>query len=330
MKKNILLEEEIAKIKKLSGINEAAPGPTQWITKLIAQIANTPLSDDVIREFEPLINSGKIAINKNAKKITSIDWANIADDEVELLFRSSELAAVFKQIIKDNNIATDATAVALYSPRFKKIVNGYKKGKGNPISSGSSSAPGSGTGNVTNSGKQAQTFGSGGSSTLPKNASVDEVMKYIDVDPVFSQVLKTKKGSREMVENWIEVNLGDNVSVEAILEKVEPYFQRLQSSPDAKTVTFSKRVDQVINFLSKGKVAYEGGKGAVYWGLGIGLIGVVAGAWTLKEFGGTLLCRLGWDKTNDWFGCNSGGGDQQSTNNNNDGGVDWSKYKPAN
>jgi hypothetical protein len=150
MKKNILLEEEIEKIKKLSGINEAAPGPTQWITKLIAQIANTPLSDDVIREFEPLINSGKIAINKNAKKITSIDWANIADDEVELLFRSPELANVFKQIIKDNSIATDATAVALYSPRFKKIINGYKKGKGNPIRSGSSSAPGSGTGNVTN------------------------------------------------------------------------------------------------------------------------------------------------------------------------------------
>jgi hypothetical protein len=150
MKKNILLEEEIAKIKKLSGINEAAPGPTQWIAKLIAQIANTPLSDDVIREFEPLINSGKIAVNKNAKKVTKVDWAVLADDEVELLFRSPELANVFKQIIKDNSIATDATAVALYSPRFKKIINGYKKGKGNPIRSGSSSAPGSGTGNVTN------------------------------------------------------------------------------------------------------------------------------------------------------------------------------------
>ena len=47
-------------------------------------------------------------------------------------------------------------------------------------------------------------------------------------------------------------------------------------------------------------------------GLTIGLIGVVVGAWTLKEFGGTLLCRLGWEKTNDWFGCTSGGG---NTNN---------------
>jgi hypothetical protein len=148
MKKNILLEEEIAKIKKLSGINEGATGATQWIAKLIAQIAATPLSDDVIREFEPLINSGKIAVNKNAKKVTKVDWAVLADDEVELLFRSPELANVFKQIIKDNNIATDATAVALYSARFKKIVNGYLKGKKNPIRSGSSPAPGSG--NVTN------------------------------------------------------------------------------------------------------------------------------------------------------------------------------------
>jgi hypothetical protein len=147
MKKNILLEEEIAKIKKLSGINEAT-GPTQWITKLIAQIANTPLSDDVIREFEPLINSGKIAVNKNAKKVTKVDWAVLADDEVELLFRSPELANVFKQIIKDNNIATDATAVALYSPKFKKIITGYKNGKKKPIVSSSSPAPG--PGNVTN------------------------------------------------------------------------------------------------------------------------------------------------------------------------------------
>lgn len=150
MKKNILLEEEIAKIKKLSGINEVAPGPSQWITKLIAQIANTPLSDNVISEFEPLVTNGRIAINKTTKKVTSIDWTNMTDDEVNLLFRSPELAKVFKQIIKDNSIATDATAMALYSPRFKKIINGYKKGKGNPIHSGSSSAPGSTTSNVTN------------------------------------------------------------------------------------------------------------------------------------------------------------------------------------
>ncbi len=151
MKRNILLEEEIVKIKRLSGINEAASGPTQWIAKLIAQIANTPLSDDVIREFEPLVTNGRIAINKSKKTITSIDWANIADDEVELLFRSPEIAAVFKQIIKDNNIATTSTAIALYSPRFKKIVTGYNKGKGKPIVSNSSSTPGS-TSNVPNTG----------------------------------------------------------------------------------------------------------------------------------------------------------------------------------
>ena len=150
MKNNLLLEEEIAKIKKLSGINEATSGPAQWVNKLVAQIANTPLSDDVIREFEPLVNSGKIAINKNAKKVTKIDWAVLADDEVELLFRSPELANVFKQIIKDNNIATTSTAVALYSPRFKKIISGYQKGKGNPIKSSSSPAPGPNTSNVTN------------------------------------------------------------------------------------------------------------------------------------------------------------------------------------
>ena len=44
-KNNLLLEEEIEKIKRLSGLNEAAGGPNQAIARLIATIQSTPLSE---------------------------------------------------------------------------------------------------------------------------------------------------------------------------------------------------------------------------------------------------------------------------------------------
>ena len=143
MKNNLLLEEEIEKIKRLSGLNEAAPGPNQAIAKLITTIQSTPVSDDVIREFEVLANGGKISINKSSKKITSIIWKDLSDDEVKLLFKSQEISDIFKKILNDNNIATDPTAIALYSPNLKKIIKGYEDAKNLPKISGGSSAGGS-------------------------------------------------------------------------------------------------------------------------------------------------------------------------------------------
>ena len=143
MKNNLLLEEEIEKIKRLSGLNEAAGGPNQAIARLIATIQSTPLSDDVIREFEVLANGGKISINKSSKKITSIIWKDLSDDEVKLLFKSQEISDIFKKILNDNNIATDPTAIALYSPNLKKIIKGYEDAKNLPKISGGSSAGGS-------------------------------------------------------------------------------------------------------------------------------------------------------------------------------------------
>ena len=143
MKNNLLLEEEIEKIKRLSGLNEAAGGPNQAIARLIATIQSTPLSDDVIREFEVLANGGKISINKSSKKITSIIWKDLSDDEVKLLFKSQEISDIFKKILNDNNIATDPTAIALYSPNLKKIIKGYEDAKNLPKIGGGSPNPGS-------------------------------------------------------------------------------------------------------------------------------------------------------------------------------------------
>jgi hypothetical protein len=315
MKNN--LNEEISRIKKLLNINE-----------------NT-----LILEANPILNLiRKLAPSLEGKFISSVEAklggkkiAAASEAEIKAAFKSAELAAIRNEIgdaiytaeksaidaifAKYNMSAAGESArayselSALNAGEFagitKELGRSYRAAKG---STGAGAGAGAG-------GKQAVTFGGKGLANLPLKSSVDEVMKHIDVDPVFSAIMKAKKGSRELVENWIEVNLGDNVTPKEILSKVEVYFDRIATSPDAKTVTFSKRIDQVIGLAKKGDEAWEGSKGAVKWGLTIGLIGVVVGAWTLKEFGGTLLCRLGWEKTNDWFGCTSGGG-----NTNNSGG----------
>ena len=329
MKNN--LNEEISRIKKLLNINE-----------------NT-----LILEANPILSIiQKLAPSLERKFITSIEAklggkkiAAASDDEIQKAFKSVELALVRKEIVEtiyvaekqaidaifakyNMSAAGEATKAyselsALKAGEFaaisKDLGRAYRAAKG-------SSGAGAGAGS-----KQAVTFGGGkGLASLPSKASVDDVMKHIDVDPIFSGIMKAKKGSRELVEKWIETNLGDNVTPEAILGKVETYFDRLAQSPDVKTVTFSKRIDQVIGFAKKGGEAWEGSKGSLKWGLTIGLVGVVAGAWTLKDFLGSILCRLGWAKTNDWFGCASSSGSQQNTNTGGNSNVDWNKYKPAN
>ena len=305
------LNEEIVRIKQLLNIIESS----------------------VIEEANPILGVIKrLAPSLERKFITGIETkigkriAQATDAEIETALKSAEMAVIRKEIAQavyaaeknmidgvfakyNMSVASEASAA------YRELqANGLNKGILRDVASEwkAGKTAGAGAGSST-SGKQATTFGGGGGlSTLPARASVDDVMKHIDVDPIFSGIMKAKKGSRELVQNWIEVNLSENVTVDEIMKKVDPYFERLAKSPDPKTVTFSRKVDKVIEIAKKGDAVWEGSKGAVKWGLGLGLIGVVAGAWTLKEFGGTLLCKLGWDKTNDWFGCTSN--TQQNTN----------------
>jgi hypothetical protein len=138
-------------------------------------------------------------------------------------------------------------------------------------------------------------------------------MKHIDVEPIFVGIMKNKKGSRELVEKWIEVKIGDNVTPKQILKQAEEYFNKLQNSPDIKTVNLSKRIDKIIELAKKGDGVWEATKGVTKWGLAIGVVGIIAGAWTVKEFGNLIVCKLGWEKTNDWFGCVGGVTPQNKT-----------------
>lgn len=310
------LNEEIVRIKQLLNIIESS----------------------VIEEANPILGVIKrLAPSLERKFITGIETkigkkiAQATDAEIETALKSAEMAVIRKEIAQavyaaeknmiDGVFAKYNMSVAgEASAAYRELqANGLNKGILRDVASewkaGKTSGAGAGMGaGSTTSGKQATTFGGGGGLTnLPVRASIDDVMKHIDVDPIFSQVMKAKKGSREMVQNWIEVNLGDNVSVDEIMKKVEPYFERLAKSPDVKTTSFSRRVDKVIEMSKKGDSVWEGSKGFVKWALGLGLVGVVVGAWSANDFLKAIACRFDFgQRVNGWFGCTSG--TEQNTN----------------
>jgi hypothetical protein len=143
--KNILLEEEINNFRRLSGLlNEAAPGPATWVASLLSKITKKSLSDDVIKAFEPLVNSGKITIDGATKTIKSINWRSLTNDEVKLLFKSDEMVGLMDEVIKTNKIRTSKPAMQTYTGNFKKIMDGYVAGKAETrISSSGGSQAGS-------------------------------------------------------------------------------------------------------------------------------------------------------------------------------------------
>lgn len=321
--KNVLLEEQLGRIKRLlkekktentqTILSEQPIVPTLLKRFLGAKVVSkmeTSFGDDVIKNLESLFAKSSANIIKDATgevfvlsragykipmKTISTGLDNVASGKMT----ADDLLKLLPSKLKDG---TD----------FKVIVQNELKNV-KPKTSGTSPKPKptSGAGS-----KQPVTFGGGkGLASLPLKASVDDVMKYIDVDPIYSGMLKTKKGSRELLIKWIETNIGDKVTPEAILGKVDIYFDRLSKTADVKTNTSLKILKNVFNLVKKGEQAWQGSKGFTKWGLAIGLIGVTIGLWTLKDFMSQIVCRLGWEKTNDWFGCrgNSGSNNEKET-----------------
>lgn len=303
MKKNLLLEDQIARIKTLSGIDEAAgPGPTQWIADLIAKIQTKTLSDAVVNELDSaLASTGKIGIDKTRKVITFIDWNKLTDDEVKLIFRSDEMVSVFQDVIIKNNISLDDAAVALYTPRFKKIVNGYIDGKAAPRI----------TGNSTNTNTGNLNLGNLSSNFVDRS----DFMQYVEANPKFSAVLKVK-GNKDQLQKWIELNLPERLEKSQIIENIRPYIQDLIDSPDPVRAGFGKKVDGLLDFMSKGNKLGPAMKGGFYWTLfgcvilvGLGIIT----PWDALKF---YLCPfLTNDKLRNFAGCSGGSGSSSSSNN---------------
>lgn len=133
-----LLNEEINKIKKLSGILNEAGGPNAWVTEFLGVIKAgvKRMPDDLLKseEIKELITKNKITLTA-AKGISSIDWAKLSVDEIMILFKWDHVLNSFKEIVTKNKINLTQTAVDTYKGSFKKIAQAYNKVKETPLDS---------------------------------------------------------------------------------------------------------------------------------------------------------------------------------------------------
>lgn len=302
MKKNLILEDQIARIKKLSGIDEnVAGGPGSWIPALLAKITKIGLADDVVREFEPLIASGKMGLNKSTKTITMIKWSSLTDDEVKLLFRSDELVKVMDDFIKAKGLKTNPGAMRGYKGDMEKIMKGYVAGKAEPRITGNSTGTNTNTGNLN--------LGNLSGDIINRS----DFMKYVEANPKFSAVLKAK-GTKDQLENWIELNLPETLEKSKIIDAIRPYIQDLIESPNVQKAAFGKTLNSIFDFIKKGKDYPDLLRGAFGWSLLAVTALVILGAITPGDAFRLYLCPFIPDgKLSDFAGCSGGSGSSGSS-----------------
>jgi hypothetical protein len=173
----------------------------------------------------------------------------------------------------------------------------------------------------------------GGLGNLPIVASVDDIMEEVLIDPIFTNIVKSKPDGQESLRKFIELHHKKGVSADDLKESAGEFIvERIQNIPNVpgKPMNISGGIDKVIGVLIKGGPALDAAKGSVKWSIAIGLALVAAGVLTLKEFISLIGCRIGFEWTNNLLGCNGASSDQQSNNTGNSGDVDWNKYKPVN
>lgn len=178
-------------------------------------------------------------------------------------------------------------------------------------------------GQQTNPGTHKPNVMSGGLNNLPAAASVDDIMEEILIDPIFKSIIENKKGSEELVRAWVTKNVGKGATADDIIKAAGPYIERVQQAPSGpiKKVNVGGVLDSIFGIAQRGDKAWASAKGGVKWGLAIGLVLVVTGVITAKDYGSLIGCRLGWDWSNKMFGCSGTSSDQQtSSDSNNSGG----------
>lgn len=107
------------KLKLMSIITEAVQFPNflnKWFRRLYQ--ASYQLEDAFIRDLERLNVEGKIGYDKFAKKITSIDYSKLTDDDLSLLMRSYNFRKSVLDTFDELNIngKTKADAMSLSGP----------------------------------------------------------------------------------------------------------------------------------------------------------------------------------------------------------------------
>jgi hypothetical protein len=304
MKKQHLIEAEIKRIKRLLTesnkqlINEnpLAKLLTKYLGGRLVNKMESSFGDDVVRNIESLFSKGASSIIADAT------------GEVFLLSRAGTrvpMSTISKSIDAVASGRMTAEEVSALLPRTLKdgtefrtvFTNELKNAKPKPKITGTSTA----TPNTTGAPKPKPTISSGGfGRNFGTKVMADDMLKQIEVDPIFSTLLKDPK-KKKMIVEWLQLNC-NGVTQEQFMANTEKYLSRFPKGTDPK---ISNWFQKVLGGLNKGPQVYVAAKGAVGWALGILLLAVIAGGITGMDALRVVACRLSSTLCG-WF--NGGGG----------------------
>jgi hypothetical protein len=334
MKKH-LIEEEIRRIKRLLGestkevISEQLyPLLSKYLGKKLLTKMESSLGDDVVVNLEKLFGKGSSSIMADAtgnafilsRSGTRVPMTTIAS-AVEAVatgkMTAEEVSALLPRTLKDGTEFRSVFTNELKNAKPKPNLTGTSAGTPKPNTSGTPKPNSTGG------------FGKGFGATV----KADEMLKQIELDPVYSVLLKDPK-KKKMIVEWLQLNC-NGVTQAQFLANTEKYLERFPKGTDPKITNWFQKV---IGTLNKGGLVLGAAKGAVGWALGILLLAVIVGGITGMDALRVIACRLSSTLCG-WFnGGGSGvpglgggipglGGGNNSTNsgNNNSGGNTNSK-----
>lgn len=192
---NKILLEEIAKIKKLSGIVTEAAGPITWIKQFLGKVSKKALPAEIMKEFDVLAKNGKIKINPATKMIESVEWKLMSVEEIKLMFKWDGMFNAFKEVVTANSLPMDEAALATYKSDFKKIATAY----------------------VESAESLGQSFKKGSKTSIGGSIFMKRVVKLITPGiikrqfPVYFQKLTTEEIKK--MHGWFWLGVGDYKSV---------------------------------------------------------------------------------------------------------------------
>lgn len=285
MKKH-LIEEEIRRIKRLIGestkevISEQVyPLLSKYLGKSLLGKMESSFGDDVVVNLEKLFSKGSSNIISDAAGNTFIL------SKVGTPYKMTTITAAIEAVTKGKMTAEE---VSLLLPKTLKdgtefrtvFTNELKNAKPKPTGTGTPKPNTSGTPKPNSTGG----FGKGFGATV----KADEMLKQIELDPVFSVLLKNP-AKKKMITEWLQLNC-NGVTQAQFLTNTEKYLSRFPlKGTDPKITNWFQKV---IGALGKGPMVLGAAKGAVGWALGILLLAVIAGGITGMDALRVIACRL--------------------------------------
>lgn len=341
MKKH-LIEEEIRRIKRLIGestkevISEQLyPLLSKYLGKSLLGKMESSFGDDVVVNLEKLFGKGASSIMADAAGNAFI--LSRAGTKVPMTTIAGAVEAVAKGKMTAEEVSLLLPRTLKDGTEFRSVfTNELKNAKPKPTGTGTPKPNTSGTPkpNATGTPKPNSTggFGKGFGTTV----KADEMLKQIELDPVFSVLLKDP-AKKKMITEWLQLNC-NGVTQAQFLANTEKYLSRFPKGTDPKITNWFQKV---IGVLGKGPMVLGAAKGAVGWALGILLLGVIVGGITGMDALRVIACRLSSTLCG-WFNGGSssvpglgggipglGGGNNNTNSGNNNGGGNTNSKRGA-